>query len=305
MATQTAFLSSTHQDLLTSLAFNTLSPHLLATSSIDSRIRIHARPPPQPHSANGGIADDNNEGPSWEEVASFKAHEGPVLRVRWAEGEWGDLLASCGSDGTVRIWDQASIPSPATPAGPREKRWQQRACLVDARGSVRDLAFAPADFGLRLATVSADGCLRLYDCPDPSEGFTALPQGGSGQVAGAAAGQTGLATWNLLEVIEPAALPLNACSSATMPSGPAASGFSAYAGASAISLGGATQGSSGSLTSAAGGSSGSSAGAMARAAGTIEADGGWSLSWCKETWYGECLAVATGASPVVRVRSSL
>jgi nucleoporin SEH1 len=312
MATQTAFLGSSHQDLLTSLAFNTLSPHLLATSSLDARIRIHARPPPQSYPADGQRDDGApQDRPSWEEVACFKAHEGPVLRVRWAEGEWGDVLASCGSDGSVRIWDQVTVPSPptagaGTPAQGGGKRWQQRACLTEARGSVRDLAFAPAEFGLRLASISADGCLRIYDCPDPSEGFSVLPGAAGG------AGVTGLATWNLLEQIEPAALPLTACSSATFATGPAASTFSTYA-ASAISLPGAPgQGSNSSVTGSypsvtganTSSSGGSSAGNVARPAGLMEADGGWALSWCKETWYGECLAVASGAQGVVRVRAA-
>lgn len=38
--------------------------------------------------------------------------------------------------------------------------------------------------------------------------------------------------------------------------------------------------------------------------GIREADGGWSLSWCKERYWGEVLAVAAGADNTVKVRVS-
>ena len=40
-------------------------------------------------------------------------------------------------------------------------------------------------------------------------------------------------------------------------------------------------------------------------AGAIESDGGWALSWCSESWWGERIAVSAGTSGVIRVRSLL
>lgn len=42
----------------------------------------------------------------------------------------------------------------------------RRAGLVDSRSSVMDVKFAPKHIGLLLATVSCDGCLRIYEAPD-------------------------------------------------------------------------------------------------------------------------------------------
>ena len=42
-----------------------------------------------------------------------------------------------------------------------------------------------------------------------------------------------------------------------------------------------------------------------RGAGSREADGGWSISWCKERYWGEVLAICSGVSCVVKVALSL
>jgi nucleoporin SEH1 len=44
---------------------------------------------------------------------------------------------------------------------------------------------------------------------------------------------------------------------------------------------------------------------MQRGAGGREADGGWSVSWCKERYWGEVLATCSGISGVVKVSLSL
>lgn len=40
---------------------------------------------------------------------------------------------------------------------------------------------------------------------------------------------------------------------------------------------------------------------LAAAAGSREAESGWCLSWCKEKWWGEIVAVSAGTNPVVKV----
>jgi nucleoporin SEH1 len=40
---------------------------------------------------------------------------------------------------------------------------------------------------------------------------------------------------------------------------------------------------------------------LQRGAGGREADGGWSVSWCKEQYWGEVLATCSGVSGVVKV----
>jgi hypothetical protein len=49
---------------------------------------------------------------------------------------------------------------------PSTQRWQEVARLVDSRGTVQDIEFAPSYLGLRLATISVDGVLRIYEAMD-------------------------------------------------------------------------------------------------------------------------------------------
>ena len=58
----------------------------------------------------------------------------------------------------MRIWEgQGSDAS---------VKWCERARLLDSKGSVRDVAFAPHWQGLKLATCSTDGLVRIYEAID-------------------------------------------------------------------------------------------------------------------------------------------
>lgn len=46
------------------------------------------------------------------------------------------------------------------------KRWSEKARLQDSRATVQDIKFAPHYLGLKLATISADGVLRIYEATD-------------------------------------------------------------------------------------------------------------------------------------------
>lgn len=43
---------------------------------------------------------------------------------------------------------------------------------------------------------------------------------------------------------------------------------------------------------------------LAASAGSREAESGWCLSWCKDKWWGEIVAVSAGTTPSVKVRSN-
>lgn len=318
-----ASVISSHSDLITSLAFS--SHPYLATSSLDHTIRVASLDP-----ASG---EWNLDAQDW------KAHDAPVLKLTWAHPEFGVLLASGGADGVVKLWAQEEVRQATTHHGRGAagrgaglngagagagvgaagltKRWVQRAALTDARGTIRDIGFAPPEFGLKLAAVSSDSHLRLWECLDP----------------------VSMQEWSLIEDIDLANLPVqpSSASSAGLGAGSLqaqqqAGAPGTGAGSNAGSLGGGqdnagglaspakgtmtgTSGSSGlglgSLGSAAGsgvGSMGSSASGSSfdgRRGGTVESDGGWSLSWCKEAWWGERLAVSAGNSGIIRVSVGL
>lgn len=99
----------------------------------------------------------------------IQAHDAAVSKISWAHPEFGPIIASSSFDRTVKIWEQAASigpteaqPMPAngvsqapTPAGPLSSRWIERAVLLDSRGTVRAVEFAPRHFGLKLVC-----CLR-------------------------------------------------------------------------------------------------------------------------------------------------
>jgi len=84
----------------------------------------------------------------WASESEWKAHEAPVARLSWAHPEHGALIASCSFDRTVKVWQEAE----RTAGSPQSPRWVERAVLTEAKGSVRDVAFAPAHFGLKLVS---------------------------------------------------------------------------------------------------------------------------------------------------------
>lgn len=49
-----------------------------------------------------------------------------------------------------------------------QKRWIERFRLVESRGAVLDIAFAPTQNSLRLATCSSDGMVRIYEALEPT-----------------------------------------------------------------------------------------------------------------------------------------
>lgn len=63
--------------------------------------------------------------------------------VVWAHPEFGQVLASCGFDKKVMIWEE-------TEGDHGTKKWNCVSQLVDARDAVVDVKFAPPHLGLQL-----------------------------------------------------------------------------------------------------------------------------------------------------------
>jgi len=93
----------------------------------------------------------------WHPVTDFKAHQSAVWKVKWSHPEFGQILASASFDHKVKIWEE--MPG-------RVKNWVNKATLFDSTRSVQDIKFAPRHLGLKLATCSKDGKVRIYEAAD-------------------------------------------------------------------------------------------------------------------------------------------
>lgn len=113
---------------------------------------------------------DLGEDGQWHATASWKAHSAGVCKVAWAHPEFGQVIASCSFDRTVHIWEEQLAESDAADSAGRASSstttWVRKARLVDSRDAVKDIKFAPKHLGLRLATCSADGQVRIYEAMD-------------------------------------------------------------------------------------------------------------------------------------------
>ncbi|KAL5514312.1 hypothetical protein ACEPAG_2400 [Sanghuangporus baumii] len=256
---QTALIQNAHSDLVTDASYDFYGLYL-ATCGLDQRIKVWAL--------------EQSSG-QWKLEDEWKAHDATITKISWAHPVFGSILASGSFDRTVKIWEQREdMPGTGPGATDGKSKWVERAVLLEAKGSVRSVEFAPHHFGLKLAAVSSDNHLRIYECLE----------------------QPALSSWQLIDEVDVPSLPV----SDTHPSsiaGTIAPGTPTPAAAGAITFDGASV--SNMLQTA----------QQQQAAthpnrpgvGVREADGGWCLSWCKERYWGEVLAVGCGVSGVVKI----
>ena len=131
-----------HDDFLLDVCFD-WHGNRLATCSSDQKIKVW----------------DHVRG-RWSQTAEIRAHSGSVHALSWAHPEFGQLLASCSSDRTVHIYEEQ------VDGRTGGRAWKKQGRLVDSRDSVQDCSFAPRHLGLRLATCSLDGRVRIYESND-------------------------------------------------------------------------------------------------------------------------------------------
>ncbi|GAA5854895.1 hypothetical protein JCM8547_004113 [Rhodosporidiobolus lusitaniae] len=302
MSSSTSLLASS--DLLTSLTFSPLSSHL-ALSSLDHTLRIlHPSSSVSASSLPPSVAVPPT---NWNRAPrEWKAHDGPVLCTTWASPEFGTVLASGGVDGAVKVWREDELPdssfsstssstngaSSLSAAAPRRggergqggttgQGWSLTASLTDAHGTIRSLSFAPPEFGLKLAAVSSDSHLRVWECLDPLGGMS---------------------EWSLVQDVDVASLPLGPCSASSLAGGSGVASASGLDGGSATPMGGKGDGAEkASATGSTASVDGRSSGLGGGRGGTVESDGGWAVDWLLEHWWGERLAVSAGTNGVVRL----
>lgn len=133
-----------HQDLINDIAFDYYGKRF-ATCSSDKSIKVW---------------DYDETEKKWKSVYINRAHEDSIWRLSWAHPEFGQIFASCSEDGSVKIWEEREDSD-----DPKDK-WFARAHLLKLSKSVNDIKFAPRNVGLKLATASSDGIIRIIEPKD-------------------------------------------------------------------------------------------------------------------------------------------
>lgn len=161
----TQVFSSQHADYVLATALD-IYGRRMATASGDRSVRIW------------DLQADGN----WHIVAAWQAHRSAVTAVSWAHAEFGSLLATAGADHDVKIWEEMSHSNVAATTtthssgttvaagnnntASSSSRWNLTASLTDARRGVTCVEFAPRQWGLKIATGSSDGTIRIYEAVD-------------------------------------------------------------------------------------------------------------------------------------------
>ncbi|KAJ7669422.1 WD40-repeat-containing domain protein [Mycena polygramma] len=270
---QTGIIPNAHNDLVTDASYDFYGLRL-ATCSLDQRIKLW-----QLDETNG----------SWALEDDWKAHDAAVSKISWAHPEFGTIIASASFDRTVKVWEQTSgvgLPdsqqvavngnggNASQSSPPSTSRWIERAVLPEARGTVRAVEFAPHHFGLKLASISSDNHLRIYECLE----------------------QPSLTTWQLSEEADVQALPLSPSVS------PLTRALQTNALATPTQTSSSLDGASAPLIAQALQQGLQQSSTQPRPGlGNREADGGWCISWCKDRYWGELIAAGSGTSGVIKI----
>jgi len=98
----------------------------------------------------------------WISSYEWKAHNGSIWKIEWANPEFGQIIASCSFDRQVAIWEEPTKLSKEK----KELKWTLKTTLVDFLKSVVDIKFSPKQFGLQIATACLDGHIRIYEASD-------------------------------------------------------------------------------------------------------------------------------------------
>ncbi|KAA1098029.1 hypothetical protein PGT21_026940 [Puccinia graminis f. sp. tritici] len=349
---QTHFLALPNKDLISSFSFNYYGTRL-AVSSLDHHLYILSSdletgkwPEDQSQEqqpSQSAAEPANNPQHSQRKTPSIQAwtaHDGPVIKVIWSDPIHGEILASAGTDGTVRIWEEdtrrldhsngnenrtgtnKSNKNKKQNSGLSAGGWYQQTILADSNRTIRDIGFSPSETSLRLASISTDHHLRVYECLETNS-FSSD-------------------NWNLVINIDLSVLPSHPTNStdhlnptlATIPGsstgtgGPAATGFQQHSSFTSVrgfdptvslnnpknnsstnfnlinplsGLRSSTTASHSSPFNQGSSINNNNNNSLPSSEQHIESFGGWALSWCPESYWGDILAVSAGASGAIRL----
>ena len=149
-----ATLESGHARAVRSLAWST-DGSTLATGSFDSTIGVWEQLPPEDTDMD---ADDVEENCEWECIGTLEGHDSEVKGVAFSHD--GTLLASCGRDKSVWIWEAHA-----------DSDYETLSVLMEHSQDVKAVAWHPCEE--LLASASYDDTIKIY-ADDPSDDWFVL-----------------------------------------------------------------------------------------------------------------------------------
>lgn len=149
------------EDYLQDVAFDYYNKKMAVCSS-DRRIRVYKRKHSKEENMN--IYDDSmkeynqNQLCNWELESTWEAHDAPVLKIIFSSPEFGSLLASCGYDKKVNIWQEKYEDGKSV--------WISKAKIQEFSENVEDISFCSKVFGLKLAICTSNGKIKIFEPKD-------------------------------------------------------------------------------------------------------------------------------------------
>ncbi|WBW73140.1 GATOR2-SEACAT complex WD repeat subunit Seh1 [Schizosaccharomyces osmophilus] len=137
-------IETNHKDLINDVSYDFYGRRM-ASCSADQRVKVY---------------DFDEESENWKISSEWRAGDASLMRIEWAHPEFGQVLAVCSLDRGVRVYQEQK-------GGLHTKAWVEVAKLMDARSAVLDISFCPIQHGCKLAAISADATLRIYEALEP------------------------------------------------------------------------------------------------------------------------------------------
>ncbi|VEU22091.1 DEKNAAC103089 [Brettanomyces naardenensis] len=137
-----------HEDIVLDVEYDFYGRQL-ATCSADKHIKVFDLDPATS---------------SWVLNDSWKAHDSTIVKVGFANPEFGHLLLSGSYDRTLKIWEE-NFDEPLGSG----RRWSRLVTIADSHGPLYDCCFVPSFLGLKVGSIGSDGKLRIYESMDPAD----------------------------------------------------------------------------------------------------------------------------------------
>ncbi|ODV64397.1 Seh1p, partial [Ascoidea rubescens DSM 1968] len=161
-----------HTELIHDIAYDYYGRYI-ATCSSDQHIQVYLL------SSNDGSGQDAiiNSDSKANLIDDWKAHDSSIVKIKWAAPEFGNIIASCSFDKSVKIWQinlsNVNYNNDTTNNNANNMRALNKTKLLnkflEANGPVYDIEFLPSHLGFKLATISSDGFIRFYELVDLSD----------------------------------------------------------------------------------------------------------------------------------------